>query len=108
MQMKKIMGAMALTTVLAIGITTPSFAEEVTAEAAQQAITDAEAAREKAAAANGEWRDTAKLISEAQEALKAGDPGAAMSKAKKAKAQGELGLAQAESQKAPDSSNFLK
>ena len=108
MQINKIAGVMALTTWLFTGMAVPVMADEATAESAQQAIDAAEAARKKADAAGGEWRDTSKILDQAREALKAGDPAAAMAKAKKAEKQAELGYAQAESQKSPDSSVYFK
>lgn len=66
---------------------------------AEKAIADAEAARKKAASVNGEWRDTKKMIKEAEELVKAGDYDQAIKKANKAKHQGELGYEQALGQK---------
>ena len=66
---------------------------------AETAIAAAEAARKKADAVGGEWRDTAKMIKDAGEQLKSGQFDAAVKLANKAKQQGELGYAQAISQK---------
>lgn len=66
---------------------------------AETAIAAAEAARKKADAVGGEWRDTAKMIKDAEEQLKSGQFDAAVKLANKAKQQGELGYAQAISQK---------
>lgn len=60
------------------------------------AITAAEDARKAAAEVGYEWRDTAKMIKEAQAALDAGDKDKAMKLADAAKLQGEMGLKQAE------------
>jgi hypothetical protein len=65
---------------------------------AEQMITDADAARKKAASVQGEWRDTGKLIKEAQSALKNGDTVKAMKLAAEAHKQGVLGYQQATSQ----------
>jgi hypothetical protein len=66
---------------------------------AETAIAAAEAARKKADSVGGEWRDTAKMIKDAEEQLKTGQFDAAVKLANKAKQQGELGYAQAISQK---------
>lgn len=65
------------------------------AKTAEQAIAAAEAARKKASSVNGEWRDTAKFIKEAQDLAKAGDFKAATALAEKARRQGEMGYEQA-------------
>lgn len=61
-------------------------------DAAYQA---AETARQQAAAAGYEWRDTSKLLSEAKDAAAAGDYAAAVKLADEAKLQGELAVQQA-------------
>jgi len=66
---------------------------------AEQAIADAEAARKKAASVGGEWRDTAKMIKEAQDLVKSGEYDKAIKLANKAKRQGELGYAQSMAEK---------
>jgi hypothetical protein len=60
-----------------------------------QAIDAATAARMKAAAIGGEWRDTASLIAKAKEAAGSGDYTRAMKLAVMARREGELGHAQA-------------
>jgi len=70
-------------------------ASEGSSAAADQAIADAEAARKKADSVGGEWRDTAKMIKDAQDLAKAGEFDKAIQLANKAKRQGELGYAQA-------------
>jgi hypothetical protein len=67
--------------------------------AAEKAIANAEAARKKAASVKGEWRDTKKMIKQAEDLVKAGDYDEAIKKAKKAERQGELGYEQALGQK---------
>ncbi len=74
---------------------------------AEQAIADAEAARKKAASVAGEWRDTKKMIKEAEELVKTGELEEAIKKANKAKRQGELGYAQALSQKGADFPSYV-
>ncbi|MFZ0788148.1 MAG: hypothetical protein WAM94_00820, partial [Chromatiaceae bacterium] len=66
---------------------------------AEQAIADAEAARKKAATVGGEWRDTAKMIKEAQDLVKSGEYDKAIKLANMAKRQGELGYAQSLAEK---------
>jgi nucleoid-associated protein YgaU len=61
---------------------------------AQAAIADAKAANAQAKAANYEWRDTAKIIAEAEKALAAGDTGTAIKLAEKARRQAEDALKQ--------------
>lgn len=65
------------------------------ATAAQEAIEAAEAARKKAASVNGEWRDTAQFIKDAEALAKSGDFEAAIALADKARRQGEMGYEQA-------------
>lgn len=74
---------------------------------AEQAIADAEAARKKAASVKGEWRDTKKMIKEAEELMKSGEFDAAIKKANQAKRQGELGYEQALSQKGADFPEYV-
>ncbi len=74
---------------------------------AEKAIADAEAARKKAASVAGEWRDTKKMIKEAEELVKTGEFAEAIKKANKAKRQGELGYAQALSQKGADFPSYV-
>ena len=70
-----------------------------TAADAQMMIEQAEKSRKRAASVEGEWRDTGKIIKQAQAALKKGEYDEAMKLAKKAKMQGEMGYQQAVSQK---------
>jgi nucleoid-associated protein YgaU len=65
---------------------------------AEQAIADAKAANAEAKAANYEWRDTGKLITQAEEKLAAGDEAGAIALANKAKAQAETAVAQADAE----------
>jgi hypothetical protein len=61
----------------------------------QAAIEKADAARKKAASVGGEWRDTGKIIKQAQTAAKEGDYTTALKLANDAYRQGELGYQQA-------------
>lgn len=63
---------------------------------AEQAIAEAKTANAAAKAANYEWRDTGKIIKEAEAKLEAGDTATAIELANKAKAQAEAAIAQAE------------
>lgn len=63
--------------------------------ALEKAIADAEAARKKAASVDGEWRDTGKMIKQAEEAGAAGDFAKGIKLANEAQKQGELGYDQA-------------
>lgn len=72
-----------------------STADQATAE---QAIADAKAANAKAQAMGAEWRDTAKLIEEAEAALAAGDYQKAIDLANQAERQAENAMAQAKSE----------
>lgn len=74
---------------------------------AEEAIAAAEAARKKAASVKGEWRDTKKMIKEAEELAKSGEFDEAIKKANKAKRQGELGYEQAVSQKGADFPEYV-
>lgn len=65
---------------------------------AEQAIADAKAANAEAKAANFEWRDTGKLISDAEAKLAAGDEAGAIALANKAKQQAEVAIAQADAE----------
>lgn len=71
--------------------------EQVKAEqmaAAEQAIADAKSALEEAKAIGAEWRDTADLIAQAEEALAAEDTAKAIELANQARRQAENAIAQ--------------
>ncbi|GAB0150476.1 hypothetical protein McPS_32180 [Marichromatium sp. PS1] len=78
------------------------------AAAAEAAIAAAEAARARADAVGGEWRDTAKLIAEAQGLARAGDFEAAIALAERARRQGELGHAQALRERDADFPDYIR
>ncbi len=73
------------------------------ASAAEQAIADAKAANAEVAALGFEWRDTGKIIKEAEAALAAGDYDKALELANKALAQAET----AQRQAAAENQKFL-
>lgn len=83
-----------------------SFAADKTQ--AQKAIAAAEQAQKKAAAADGEWRDTGKLLKNAKAAQSAGEYGKAVKLADQAAKQGQLGYEQANSQKELRLPSYLK
>ena len=78
---------------LITGCASTGDAESITAE---QAIAEAKEANAKAKAMNAEWRDTGKIIKQAEAKLEEGDDAAAIELANKAKAQAERAIAQAE------------
>jgi rhodanese-related sulfurtransferase len=75
---------------------------------AEQAIEEAEAARATAASVGGEWRDTAKLIKEAESLLPTRQYTKAIEIANKAKRQGELGYEQAMQEQDADFPDFMR
>ena len=83
--------------ILSLGLITGCASTDEASEAAlaEQAIADAKAANAEAKAANYEWRDTGKIIKEAEAKLAAEDYEAATALANKAKAQAETAIAQA-------------
>ena len=85
---------------LSIGLITGCASTDEAADSitAEQAIADAKAANAEAKAANFEWRDTGKLIEEAEAKLAAGDEEGAIALANKAKAQAETAVAQADAE----------
>ena len=78
---------------LITGCASTGDAESVSAE---QAIAEAKTANAAAKAANYEWRDTGKIIKQAEAKLAEGDEEGAIALANKAKAQAEAAIAQAE------------
>ena len=109
MQLKTIAGRLILSALLCAGFGAAT-AETVSAKAAEAkaAIDAAETARKKAAAVEGEWRDTGKMIKKAQSALKSGEFDKAIKLANEAKAQGELGHEQAVSQKSASMKSYIR
>ena len=72
------------------------------------AIAEAIAARQQAAAAGGEWRDTEAVINEARSAAQAGDYQRALELAKRGAEQGRLGYQQALSQREADFPSYFR
>jgi len=72
--------------------------EGATQETAEQAIADAKATNAQAKDMNAEWRDTAKIIASAEDALAAGDYDKAVELANKAQRQAENAMQQAKSE----------
>ena len=87
---------LAASVVFAGVLATPALADGHTA--ADKAIADAKEAYKQALNVGGAWRDTAKLISEAEKMLKAGNNDQAAGLAREAEAQAMLGHIQATSQ----------
>ena len=82
---------------LSLGLITGCASTDETSDAvlAEQAIAEAKAANAEAKAVNAEWRDTGKIIEQAEGKLAAEDYEAAIALANKAKAQAETAVAQA-------------
>jgi nucleoid-associated protein YgaU len=82
---------------LSLGLITGCASTEEAADtpSAAQAISDAKAANAEAKALNNEWRDTGKLIEDAEKKLADGDEAGALALANEAKAQAENAIAQA-------------
>jgi len=78
------------------------------AAAADKAIADADAARQKAASVGGEWRDTGDIIEAAKASAKEGEFAEAVKQADKARKQGENGYAQMTAQKEFHWPSYLK
>ena len=72
--------------------------DEVAGITAEEAIAEAKAANAEAKAANYEWRDTGKIIKEAEAKLTAGDDAAAIALANKAKNQALTAVAQGDAE----------
>lgn len=77
---------------------TVCFAISAYAGEAEDAIKVAKAAQKKASEVGGEWRDTGKLIKNAEKLLAEGKTAKAIEQARKAEMQGNLGYIQATSQ----------
>lgn len=76
--------------------------------AAQQAIAAAVSAADQANSVGGEWRDTRKMIDQAQTLAQAGEFEQAIAKARQARRQGELGYAQAMREKGADMPDYMR
>ena len=75
-----------------------AFSGSAIAGAAEDAIAAAKEAQKQAAAVDGEWRDTGKMIKQAEKLLKEGKESEAEKVAREAEAQGMLGYMQATTQ----------
>lgn len=75
---------------------------------AESMIASADKARKQAASVDGEWRDTGKIIKQAEAALQAGDTLKAMQLAAKAHQQAVLGYQQAMDQKDLQMPSYLR
>lgn len=71
-------------------------------------LAEAKAALKKAASVNGVWRDTGKLIEDAEKAAQSGDYAKAIKLAEAGKNQGELGYQQAQAQKEATPPSYLR
>ena len=85
---------------LSLGLITGCASTDEASDAAlaEQAIAEAKTANAEAKALNAEWRDTGKIIKQAEDKLAAEDYEAAIALANKAKAQAEDAIAQAEAE----------
>ena len=99
---KKIALAALMAGLIAAG--TATAADKAGAEAA---IAAAKAAQQEANAVGGEWRDTGKIIKQAEDAIAAGNFGSAIELANKAEAQGKLGKEQALGQTGTGNPKYL-
>jgi hypothetical protein len=75
--------------------------------AAEKAIADAKTAISTAASANGEWRDSGKMVKAAEKAMAEGDFATAVKMAEKARMQGVLGVQQANEQASVGNPGYL-
>jgi hypothetical protein len=90
MKLRNITTALAFSAILIA----PAIATAGNAGEFDQAVKDATAAINKAKAAHYEWRDSRKILKQAEKAEKAGDHKKAMALANKAKEQGIIAVAQ--------------
>ena len=81
-----------------IAVTSAVFTTTAFAGAAEDAIADAKDAQKQAQSVGGQWRDTGKMIEQAEKLLKEGKTEEAEKLAREAEAQGMLGYMQATSQ----------
>lgn len=95
----KFISLIAFVASFAIGCSSTSQESSCTVQGAKDAIAAAKSANEKAKAVSNEWRDTAKIIANAEKALADGKCDEAMKLANQARDQAENALAQAEAEK---------
>lgn len=91
-----------VTSALFVGLCSGLAVASNSADDYKAAYEAADKARKEAAAVNGEWRDTGKMLKQSKKAADAGDMDKAIKLATKAKAQGEAGYQQAKSQQGKD------
>jgi hypothetical protein len=92
---------------LIAGLTVAGAAVATDKADAEAAIAAAKAAQKAASEADGEWRDTAQMIKDAEKAMTEGNYGNAVELAKKAEDQGNLGKEQALGQKNVGNPQYL-
>lgn len=95
----KLTSLIALVLGFAIGCSSTSQETGCTVQGANDAIAAAKSANDKAKAVRNEWRDTGKIIKEAEKALADGNCDEAMKLANKARQQAENAVAQEEYEK---------
>jgi nucleoid-associated protein YgaU len=98
--MLKLTSLIALVFAVAVGCTTTEDTGGATEQAAKDAIAAAKQANKDAKAVGYEWRDTAKMIKKAEEALAAGDYDKAIKLANQAKRQADSAIAQEQAERA--------
>ena len=92
---------------LMVGLIAAGTATAANKAEAEAAIAAAKSAQKAANAVGGEWRDTGKMIKEAEKEAAAGNYGSAAALAKKAEQQGMLGKQQAMNQKGIGNPGYL-
>ncbi len=100
--------AIKLLLIVVLGFTSTVILAAASDKAAQDAIAAADQARKKAASVKGEWRDTGKIIKQAEQTRKKGDFDKAIKLANKAERQGKYGYEQAMSQQTLKMPSYLK
>jgi len=93
-------GLLALFCLLLVGLAMTSSADDSSAgkESFEAAYQSAEKAREEAAAAGFEWRDTGKTLAQSKELAEAGDYEAAVELADRAQQESDLAVMQAQTE----------
>ncbi len=100
--------AIKLLLIVVLGFTSTMILAAASDKTAQDAIAAADQARKKATSVKGEWRDTGKIIKQAEQARKKGDFEKAIKLANKAERQGKYGYEQAMSQQTLKMPSYLK
>lgn len=107
MGVKKPLASCAVAVILT-GLWVPLSATAGDSAAFEEKMKAAVAAEKAASSVGGEWRDTGKLITDAEAAAKAGDYDKAITLAEEARRQGELGYKQAKAEKSAGLPDYLK